>query len=145
MNQKHTTHNRQANVRLGHGSPIGPRHTLPPDHRATSTPPPHGATEQSGNHQAMFLPNQSNHSRLPFGMVHCRCNKLERSRGDLRKGHTLPPTGRPDRCSAFVTEVNTCSVTENASLQRDTATRTYRRAEPLSVQVRAVGLWSETL
>ena len=40
MNQKHTTHNRQANVRLGHGSPIDPAGTL--FHRttqATSTCP----------------------------------------------------------------------------------------------------------
>lgn len=78
MNQKHTTHNRQANVRLGHGSPIGQAgHTLPPDHTGNKHPVPHTVRPNNRcNHQAMFLPNQSNHSRLPFGMVHCRCNKL---------------------------------------------------------------------
>ena len=66
----------------------------------------------------------------------------ERSRGDLRaKGTLFHPLAVQIDALAFVTEVNTCSVTENASLQRGTATRTRTaRAEPLSVQVRAVGL-----
>ena len=66
----------------------------------------------------------------------------ERRRGDLRAEGTLfYPLAVQIDALAFVAEVNTCSVTENASLQRDTATRARTaRAEPLSVQVRAVGL-----
>ena len=65
----------------------------------------------------------------------------ESSRGDLRtKGTLFHPLAVEIDALAFVTEVNTRSVTENASLQRDTAIRTRTaRAEPLSAQVRAVG------
>ena len=55
MNQKHTTHNRQANVRLGHGNVL--RHT---------PCPPHGATEQSVGSSQIRAP-----LKVAFGMVHC--------------------------------------------------------------------------
>ena len=66
----------------------------------------------------------------------------ERSRGDLcTKGTLFHPLAVQIDALAFVAEVNTRSVTENASLQRDTATHARTaRAEPLSVQVRAVDL-----
>ena len=77
-NQKHKTHNRQANVRLGHGNPVRPAaHILPPDHTDNRHPVPHMVRPNNRcNHQATFLPNQNTHSRLRFGMVRCRYSKL---------------------------------------------------------------------
>ena len=78
MNQKHTTYNRQANVRPGHGNPVRPEtRILPPDHTGNRHPVPHTVRPNNRcNHRATFLPNQSIHSRLPFGMVRCRYSKL---------------------------------------------------------------------
>ena len=70
----------------------------------------------------------------------------ESSRSDLRaKGAFFHPLAVQSDALTFVTEVNTCSVTKNACLQRDTATRAgVAGAEPLAAQLEAVclsGFW----